>query len=692
MRNRHGGTHCQRLPYAATLRGVKRIAGAIAAIAAALLVGGLVLAYEDRHVLPVSLQTWSPAGLAVTTLGLATSGGGLVLAAKRPANPIGWLALAAGLSLAITDFGHNYGVRALVAAPGSLPGGHLAMWLYYLADMVTWCCLALALLLFPDGGLPSTRWRPAAWCAGGICAATVVSGAGGATRVWAHPFQPILQVVIPLVFGVRLLLFPIALAISVAAVVTRFVRSAGAERRQLTWFAAAAALVGITAIPVILTNSPTSVVILMLALIFLEATLGLAVMKYRLYDIDIVISRTVQYGALAAFIAAVYSGLVIGVGTLAGDAGSPLLAAVAAAVVAVAFEPVRRRARRLANRLVYGHRATPYQVLSDFARRIGGGYTSEDALPQMARIVAAGTGAERVVVWLRVGDELRPGASSDGRADDAPLAIGGHQGPLPAADFSVPVSFQGELLGAIAITMPKSEPLRPAGQQLVADVASQAGLVLHNVGLVEDLRASRQRLVFAQDEERRRLERNLHDGAQQDLVILLIKARLAAQTIADVAQGKEALEELRSDATTALENLRDLARGVYPPLLADRGLAEALNAHARKSPLPVTVHAAGLDRFSQDAEAAVYFCCLEALQNVTKYAGASRATVAVCARDSALRFTVSDDGAGFDAARTPLGAGLRNMSDRLAALGGRLDVSSIPGGGTTIAGHLPIAG
>jgi signal transduction histidine kinase len=670
---------------------MKGIAGGIAASAAALLTGGLILAYQDRHVLPVSLATWNLAGVSVTALGLTTSAGGFVLAAKRPGNPIGWLALAAGLSLAITDFGHNYAVRALVATPGSLPYGHLAMWLYYLADVVTWCCLALALLLFPDGGLPAPRWRPAAWCAGGIVAATVASAAAGATRVWSHPFQqPLLQVVIPTVLGVRLLLYPLALAISVAAVVTRFIRSSGAERRQLTWFAAAAALVGITAIPVLLTNSPTSVVILDLALICLEATLALAVLRYRLYDIDIVISRTVQYGTLAAFIAAVYSGLVIGVGTLAGDEGSPLLAAVAAAVVAVAFEPVRRRAGRLANRLVYGHRATPYQVLSDFARRIGGGYSSEEALPQMARIVAAATGADQVVVWLRVGDELRPAAASNGHTGDAPLAIAGQERPLPAADFSVPVTYQDELLGAIAITMPKSEPLRPAGEQLVADIASHAGLLLSNVGLVADLRASRQRLVTAQDAERRRLEQNLHDGAQQDLVSLAIRLNLAATTVESVAEAREVFGELKAEATAALANLRDLARGIYPPLLADLGLAAALTSQARKSALPVAVDADGLGRFPQDTEAAVYFCCLEALQNTAKYAGASQATVAVRAQDATLCFTVSDDGAGFDAARTPMGAGLRNMSDRLAALGGRLDVRSAPGGGTTIAGSLPI--
>jgi signal transduction histidine kinase len=381
---------------------------------------------------------------------------------------------------------------------------------------------------------------------------------------------------------------------------------------------------------------------------------------------------------------------------------------------------VRQRAGRLANRVVYGRRATPYQVLSDFAQRIGVTYAAEDVLPQMAQIVAAGTGAERVVVWLRADDELRPGASSDGRTAapppvDAPpagalpagappagalpadrlprdrLPVDGEaMPPMPGVDLSVPVLHQGELLGAISVQMPKDEPLRPAGEQLVADVASQAGLVLSNAALVGDLRASRQRLVTAQDEARRRLERNIHDGAQQDLVALGIKIRLAGLTVdEDPAEAKEMLGELQADASGALENLRDLARGIYPPLLADLGLAAALNAQADKSPLPVTVDADGIGRFGQDTEAAVYFCCLEALQNIAKYAKASSARICLRAQNGTLRFTVSDDGAGYDARHTPLGSGQRNMADRLAALGGRLEVRSAPGQGTTITALLP---
>ena len=256
----------------------------------------------------------------------------------------------------------------------------------------------------------------------------------------------------------------------------------------------------------------------------------------------------------------------------------------------------------------------------------------------------------------------------------------------------MPVVHQGELLGATSITMPKDEPLRPAGPQPVADVASQAGLVLANAGLIEDLRASRRRLVAAQDEERRRLERNLHDGAQHDLVALALKAQLADITVdQDPAQARHILGELKADAAGALQNLRDLARGIYPPLLADMGLAAALSAQASKSPLPVTVEADGIGRFPQATEAAVYFCCLEALQNIAKYAHAAQARIFLQMQNGTLRFTVSDDGAGYDTSRTPLGSGQRNMADRLAARGGRLEVRSAPSQGTTITGDLPIS-
>ena len=269
---------------------------------------------------------------------------------------------------------------------------------------------------------------------------------------------------------------------------------------------------------------------------------------------------------------------------------------------------------------------------------------------------------------------------------------------MVGTDRAVEVRHQGELLGALTVNKRQGESLTPVEEKLLDDLASQAGLVLKNVGLtdelllrLEELRASRQRLVAAQDEERRRLERNLHDGAQQNLVALKVKLGLAEMFVdKDPARAKATLAELKADTDEALETLRDLARGIYPPLLADKGLYAALESQARKATIPVEVQADGIDRYPQDVEAAVYFCCLEALQNVQKYAKATRAIVHLAERDGDLIFEVEDDGKGFDPATAKRGSGMTNMADRLDALGGGVEVDSALGRGTQLRGHVPV--
>jgi signal transduction histidine kinase len=244
----------------------------------------------------------------------------------------------------------------------------------------------------------------------------------------------------------------------------------------------------------------------------------------------------------------------------------------------------------------------------------------------------------------------------------------------------------------LTVVKPPNESLTSVEQTLVNDLAGQAALLLANTALIEDLRASRQRLVAAQDEERRRLERNLHDGAQQQLVALAVGLKLARRTAsADPASAEQMLERLEGDVGDALENLRDLARGVYPPLLADQGLAAAIDAQARRSPHPVVrVESDGIGRYPQEVETAVYFCTLEALQNAGKYAHPEEVVVRLREEGGELVFTIEDDGEGFDQATTRLGSGLQNMSDRLEALGGDLLVRSAPGRGTTVEGRVPV--
>jgi len=489
-----------------------------------------------------------------------------------------------------------------------------------------------------------------------------------------------------------------ALLLSLVGLVARFRASVGEERLQLKWFVTAATLVVAAFIPGFFSSSsspvPLVLVLQSVALVFLFSAIAIAVLKYRLYEIDVVINKTVVYGLLAAFFTAVYVAVVVGLGTAIGSAHNPFLTLLAAALIALAFNPVRGRAKKLADRLVYGKRATPYEVLSQFSERMGGTYALDDILPRMARVLAEGTGGS-AEIWLRVGEVLRSAAvwpdEGEPVASSPELGVLGEELPgFSGVSRATPVLHQSELLGAITVTKPPNDPIRPTEEKLVDDVASQAGLVLFNVRLIEELRASRQRLVKAQDEERRRIERNIHDGAQQQLVALAVKANLAEQLMGrDDAKARSLIAEVKAGSTEALEDLRDFARGIYPPLLADKGLAAALQAQARKSPIPVVVESDGIGRYPQEIEAAVYFCCLEALQNIAKYAEAKSATVRLADGTGRLTFNVTDDGKGFDPATTGYGTGLLGMADRLDALGGSLDVQSRPREGTTVLGSVP---
>jgi signal transduction histidine kinase len=307
----------------------------------------------------------------------------------------------------------------------------------------------------------------------------------------------------------------------------------------------------------------------------------------------------------------------------------------------------------------------------------------------MAEIVGKGVGAERATIWLRVGAELRPEATwPPGESlDEAPMR--GDEPPDLARDM-VEVRHHDELLGAIGVRMPPSDPLDPAKEGLIADLAAQAGLVLHNSRLVEELRASRQRLVAAQNDERRKLERRLHDGAQRLLAEFQAELREAEQLAGTGPERElELIGRMHATATEALEELRDLARGIFPPLLADRGLPEAIASQARRAPIPVTVEPDGVGRYPREVEATAYFCVLEALENVMRYARASDVVIRLGHDEDGLTFEVVDDGVGFDPASTGYGTGLQGMADRLDAIGGTLDVKSASGRGTRVAGRVP---
>ena len=674
---------------------------------------------------------WDSLATSDAIFGVGAEAGAIAYAAlgalivRRAGNLVGWFMLAEGAFTAVMIAGSAYGVFGVKAYPGTLPAAAAVGALAEAVFVLTAMDLAALFLVFPTGRLPSPRWRPAALAGvvltGLTLAAFVVStrrvalpAPGGISLTYPNPLAvPSLRAVAWLGTQSGLAaVFPLLLAGALVSLALRYRRGGQRLRQQMKWLGLAIAgvlatiVVGSLAIAAGQENKPLQTVPYAITpfLVYfgIPAAMAVAILRRRLFDIDVIISRALLVTLLSAGVTAVYAAIVLGIGTFAGHRSDPLLTIAAAVAIALVFQPLRQRASRLANRLVYGERATPYQVLSDFAAGMAGQLDLGDALDRMVSLLAGASGASRVEAWIRVGAELRPSAVwPGGSAPSAAVELNGASGGaaglpvlVPGARM-VPVRHGDDLLGAISLSKPPSEPLTGTEDSLLRHLASQASLVMRNAQLtaelratIEELLASRRRLVEAQDAERRRIERNLHDGAQQQLIALAIQLGLLAELADDPDLVRQAIPDLKAQLSTALDDLRALARGIYPPLLAEQGLVMALRAQAARSPVPVVLEADQVGRYPQDTESTVYFCALEALQNVAKHARATQATIRLSGSGDTLEFSVSDDGSGFPAG-TSHGSGLQGMSDRLAAHGGTLTVRSRPGQGTTITGQLP---
>ena len=643
---------------------------------------------------PISDAVWL---LGVTCYAVV---GGLI-ASRIPRNACGWLLLLIGLGLTL-------GVFTDVVSRLALRDDRveLASWVDWANAWLLFATvlpgLALYLLVFPTGRLPSRRWWPLAIVvivlsiAGVFLSLVAPSGDPGIrnpTEVagLADAAEAVLSAV--------LLLFIGAAIMAVVSGILRFRRAAEPERRQLRWLAVVGVL-GAALLAVALgagvlgfdrLGDPAGVAFLLLLVAGIPLSAAVALLKHRLYGIEVVANRSIVYACLVAVIAMIYAIVVGGVGAAVGARDRPnVFAAVAATVLAaLVFQPVRRRAQVVADRIVYGDRASPYELVAQFTGRLDDA-TFGEILPRMATLVAEGTGAERVTIWLRVGAELRPvaGWPTDQALGPVTRLV---DGELPGLeDHPFAVRHGGDLLGAISVAMPREEPMTPATERLLVDLSNQAGLVLRNVALVEELQRSRQRLVTSQDEARRRLERDLHDGAQQRLVTLSLDLRAALERAG--ASGDPELTG-RLDAATrelarSLAELRELARGIHPAILTQNGLGAALRSLAERSSVPVEIRSVPEGRFSSDVEATAYFVVSEALANVAKHAQASRVWVTAADGDGRMAIEVSDDGVG---GATLSSGGLRGLADRVEALGGRLDVRSEPGAGTSVLVVIPCA-
>ncbi len=527
--------------------------------------------------------------------------------------------------------------------------------------------------------------------------------------------------------------------VAVVTYTLRCRRAGAVERARLQWAGWGVVVAGACALVLWLmhaligwpdaTRLGTPIVI---ATVFVPLAIALSAFDRVVMHIDRLLVRTIEAGGLVVLVGVVYVVVVLGFGDTPTDATRRVLglSIVAAAIAALLFVPARNWLEELANRRVYGELRAPDEPLQTFGARMSRAIPLDELLLQLAESLKKSMQLALSEVWTGADGVLELAASvpyrETGRVrlndEEAAVVARAHvsgnawiqvwlpdllaQHPGQTLRM-VPLVHSGELLGVIVCgRTADQQPFTDEEERMLNDLARQVALALHNSALDtalqasldelkianEELRQSRARIVAASDQSRRQIERNLHDGAQQHLVALAVKLGLARQLVeADPQSAATLLEELRADAQTTLTELRELAHGIYPPLLMDRGLSEALVAAANRSTLATEVHA-DVGRFPSEIEAAVYFCCLEALQNAGKHAGAgAHVDITVTATDHELSFTVVDNGAGFDATGDALrGHGFINMADRLGAIGGRLEIDSGAGRGTRIGGVIPL--
>ncbi len=637
---------------------------------------------------------------------------GLLVTRRQPRNRIGWLLLAIGVAWAVTGTVDTYlelvasGRSEVSTWVASVEVVNSALWVPPIMLMAVFL-----VLLFPDGHLPSPRWRFVPWIAALDAVVVVLAitlGRGPVNGVIvpldANPMGGLPRAVTFGVFVVALPLIPALVLASAVAVVLRFRRASGVQRLQIKWLMAAGSLIAVVyALTMALSLLPASrtggadaswmtvlqnVSVLLFGLI--PVAIGIAVTRHGLYEIDVLITRALVVGVLGVFITGVYVAVVVGLGSLIGQRHpSVLLSVVATACVAVLFAPVRERVKRGVNRLVYGSRATPYEVLSDFASSMAGTYTTAELLPRIAQTVSEFLGGARVEVWLRTGPLLeREVAWPEDTGLAPPVELAGTDEVTGlVADRVVPVRHRDELLGAITVRRAQSEALSPTEEEMLGHVASQTGLVLRNLRLVEDLHDSRQRLVTSQDDQRRALERDLHDGAQQSLVAVALMLRMATAQ-RDPASLSASAARAADELQGAIAELRELARGLHPAILTDRGLTPALGSLVERCPVPVRVEISLARRLPGPVEGALYFVVAESLTNIAKHAHATEVALRLTDDGDSVRLEVRDDGVG--GADPSRGSGLLGLADRVAVVDGELTVHSPAGRGTTTTCVIPV--
>lgn len=606
----------------------------------------------------------------------AASAVGAVLIVRRPGHPVGWVFMALGADIALVGLGQAYALVGAVAAPGSLPWATTAAVVADAQFIVSLVLLAAALHLTPTGQTLTLRWHR-------VLVITVASGCvwfvlkmfGDAplneplqavTGPWARPFPLPLRVV----YVVSLFATNAGVVLSAVSVAVRVKRSTGVERRQLKWMLVVAILFPLLVIAAVFaatTGHPTVLnVAAALYVMIVPVAAGLSVLQYRLYDVDRILSRASAYVVVSVLLVGVFVSIAAVLGSLLGgiDSESRAGGLVASVVTVATGAPAYRRVQRIIDRRFNRRTYSALNMVRAFVR---------DPTPQagVEEVFRAATGDPTLRIAYRVDDS------------DQWVSATGHRVPTDPSDLVV--SRQQRAVARVVFDAGTVQ------RELVACLAQEATAELDNVGLraavtlqLVEVQQSRARIVTAHLSERHRLERNLHDGAQQRLLGMAFEIR-AAEMSGDPARIAATLGHAVGQLRTAVEELRDLANGLHPQILSDGGLAAALEDLASRTTVPVHVHVLK-DRLVPEVEAALWFIACEAITNAVKHAKPSWIEVSIERIGDAVRLAVDDDGVGGADAS---GTGLRGLADRAEAGGGRLTVTGRAQRGTTIIAELP---
>ena len=679
-----------------------RLCRAIVGVGASLAVAGAIAALASGQI-----AFWWRSFAALGAVVSGAFGAFAWLAIRRqPRNGAVW-SMAASVGLAVFSAGLGLAGALLGDRTGIIlaDGWHLAdvvpgvSWILMVAHGSSipglYVPLIYGLLLFPDGRLRSRRAEAIA-----AVSAPLIVIAGVAYGWWFRPGSASPQG--PLLIGAIVALV-VCTAASAVDLALRFRASTGVARLRYTWVAwgtsvAVVVFGAITLLPDAVLFNDLAILAAMFAALCWVIAYGVALVRYRIYDIDLVISRTLVYGGLVAAVSLAYVVVVVGLGTRIG--GSDLWLSVAAtALIAIVFEPARARLQRLADRRVYGRRATPHEVLADLTARLALTESPSDLLVRLADGLRAATGAQRTAVWLPDEGRLEPIVVSDAQAtgrDAIPLREAHVVEDLPGAVVSI--SHEGEVLAYLTLEEPPGMALQAVDRRLAEDLAGAAALVLHRARLEAALRAaadelarSRLRLARAEDVELGRLGAELEGRVGPQVEGLRVQVDRAREVATDEGTPRVSglLETIARDADAAAAQIRGLAHGIQPPVLSRQGLAAAARALVAASGLDVSLDIDLTWRHGRAIESAVYFCLAEALTNAAKHA---RGPVAVRVSDGGeqLVFSVTDAGPGFDPSDLVRGTGLHSLGDRVDMLGGAVSISSRPGGSTTIRGVIPL--